>query len=86
MKGAWHIGISSQRTFCWMGSVRINLQQISLASSPVLVVLLPDRIKVSDFGLSTVFRHLGKERRLSRRCGTPPYIAPEVIITGNINS
>jgi serine/threonine protein kinase len=25
-----------------------------------------------------VFRHLGKERKLSRKCGTPPYIAPEV--------
>ena len=37
-----------------------------------------DRLKVSDFGLSTVFRHLGKERKLSRKCGTPPYIAPEV--------
>ena len=33
---------------------------------------------MSDFGLSTVFRHLGKERKLNRRCGTPPYIAPEV--------
>lgn len=37
-----------------------------------------DRLKISDFGLSTVFRHLGKERKLCRRCGTPPYIAPEV--------
>ncbi|XP_064398553.1 serine/threonine-protein kinase Chk1-like [Halichondria panicea] len=37
-----------------------------------------DRLKVSDFGLSTVFRHQGKERKLCRRCGTPPYIAPEV--------
>ena len=25
-----------------------------------------------------MFRHLGKERKLSRKCGTPPYIAPEV--------
>ena len=40
--------------------------------------VLPDQLKISDFGLSTVFRHLGKERKLSRRCGTPPYIAPEV--------
>jgi serine/threonine-protein kinase Chk1 len=37
-----------------------------------------DTVKISDFGLSTVFRHMGKERKLSRRCGTPPYIAPEV--------
>ena len=33
---------------------------------------------MSDFGLSTVFRHQGRERKLSRCCGTPPYIAPEV--------
>lgn len=37
-----------------------------------------DTVKISDFGLSTVFRHQGKERKLNRRCGTPPYIAPEV--------
>ena len=38
----------------------------------------PDVLKVSDFGLSTVFRHKGRERKLNRCCGTPPYIAPEV--------
>ncbi|XP_019853937.1 PREDICTED: serine/threonine-protein kinase Chk1-like [Amphimedon queenslandica] len=37
-----------------------------------------DVLKISDFGLSTVFRHLGRERKLTRCCGTPPYIAPEV--------
>ena len=36
-------------------------------------------MKISDFGLSTVYRHMGKERKLSKRCGTPPYIAPEVL-------
>ena len=40
--------------------------------------IIVDTVKISDFGLSTVFRHMGKERKLSRRCGTPPYIAPEV--------
>ena len=40
--------------------------------------VIADTVKISDFGLSTVFRHMGKERKLSRRCGTPPYIAPEV--------
>ena len=43
-----------------------------------LCFIISDRLKISDFGLSTVFRHLGKERKLSRKCGTPPYIAPEV--------
>eukprot|EP00731_Ephydatia_muelleri_P007105 Em0003g1353a len=37
-----------------------------------------DVLKISDFGLSTVFRHMGKERKLNRKCGTPPYVAPEV--------
>ena len=41
---------------------------------------LADVLKLSDFGLSTVFRHQGRERLLNRRCGTPPYIAPEVPI------
>lgn len=40
--------------------------------------IIVDTVKISDFGLSTVFRHMGKERKLNRRCGTPPYIAPEV--------
>ncbi|KAL5503126.1 hypothetical protein EMCRGX_G010032 [Ephydatia muelleri] len=34
-----------------------------------------DVLKISDFGL---FRHMGKERKLNRKCGTPPYVAPEV--------
>lgn len=37
-----------------------------------------DTLKISDFGLSTVFRHRGIERKLSKSCGTVPYIAPEV--------
>eukprot|EP01135_Chromosphaera_perkinsii_P012398 Nk52_evm9s2657 gene=Nk52_evmTU9s2657 len=36
-------------------------------------------VKLSDFGLSTLFRFKGKERELSRKCGTPPYVAPEVL-------
>eukprot|EP00057_Strongylocentrotus_purpuratus_P022517 XP_011676991.1 PREDICTED: serine/threonine-protein kinase Chk1-like [Strongylocentrotus purpuratus] len=38
-----------------------------------------DNLKVSDFGLATVFRHQGKERLLGKCCGTPPYVAPEVL-------
>ncbi|KAG8191955.1 hypothetical protein JTE90_007750 [Oedothorax gibbosus] len=37
-----------------------------------------DNVKISDFGLATIFRHKGKERILQNRCGTLPYIAPEV--------
>eukprot|EP00050_Salpingoeca_kvevrii_P001635 m.175375 g.175375 ORF g.175375 m.175375 type:complete len:509 (-) comp10421_c0_seq2:128-1654(-) len=35
-------------------------------------------IKITDFGLATLFRHLGNERLLDRACGTTPYSAPEV--------
>lgn len=36
-------------------------------------------LKITDFGLSTVFRMEGKERMLDRICGTPMYCAPEVL-------
>lgn len=38
-----------------------------------------DVLKISDFGLATVFRHEGRERQLDTCCGTVPYLAPEVI-------
>lgn len=37
-----------------------------------------DNVKISDFGLATIFRHKGQERILINRCGTMPYVAPEV--------
>ncbi|XP_065644325.1 serine/threonine-protein kinase Chk1 isoform X2 [Hydra vulgaris] len=36
-------------------------------------------LKITDFGLSTVFRYKDVERLLERCCGTPPYVAPEVL-------
>ncbi|XP_034947360.1 serine/threonine-protein kinase grp [Chelonus insularis] len=39
-----------------------------------------DNLKVSDFGLATVYRLQGKERCLEKRCGTLPYVAPEVLV------
>lgn len=39
-----------------------------------------DNIKISDFGMATMFRMKGKERLLDKRCGTLPYVAPEVLI------
>lgn len=39
-----------------------------------------DNIKISDFGMATVFRFRGKERLLEKRCGTLPYLAPEVLL------
>lgn len=38
-----------------------------------------DTLKISDFGMATLFRHKGKERALNRRCGTKPYMSPEVL-------
>ncbi|KAG7483869.1 hypothetical protein MATL_G00042980 [Megalops atlanticus] len=38
-----------------------------------------DNLKISDFGLATMFRHRGRERRLTRLCGTLPYVAPELM-------
>ena len=45
-----------------------------------------DVMKISDFGMATVFRHQGKERTLERRCGTMPYIAPEVLLRPNYSA
>ncbi|KAL9925305.1 serine/threonine-protein kinase grp [Glossina fuscipes] len=39
-----------------------------------------DNIKISDFGMATMFRCKGKERLLDNRCGTLPYVAPEVLL------
>ncbi|XP_074652670.1 serine/threonine-protein kinase Chk1-like [Tubulanus polymorphus] len=41
-----------------------------------------DNLRISDFGLATVFRHKGHERKLDRCCGTVPYVAPEVLYKG----
>ncbi|XP_050669739.1 serine/threonine-protein kinase grp isoform X2 [Leptidea sinapis] len=38
-----------------------------------------DQLKISDFGMATLFRRGGRERLLSRVCGTVPYAAPEVL-------
>ncbi|OQR71943.1 serine/threonine-protein kinase Chk1-like [Tropilaelaps mercedesae] len=39
-----------------------------------------DNLKISDFGFATIFRYLGQERLLDKKCGTLPYIAPEVLV------
>ncbi|KAJ9104577.1 hypothetical protein QFC21_002075 [Naganishia friedmannii] len=39
-------------------------------------------LKVSDFGLCAVYKHQGKERLLSGRCGSLPYVAPELNTSG----
>ncbi|KAE9556604.1 hypothetical protein FO519_000010 [Halicephalobus sp. NKZ332] len=36
-------------------------------------------LKISDFGMATIFKHNGSERLLTTKCGTLPYAAPEVL-------
>ncbi|KAE9533517.1 hypothetical protein AGLY_009155 [Aphis glycines] len=36
-------------------------------------------LKISDFGLATLFLSGGKRRKLDKNCGTRPYLAPEVL-------
>jgi serine/threonine protein kinase len=38
------------------------------------------KIKIIDFGLST---RIDKEEYLYKRCGTPGFVAPEIITKGN---
>lgn len=38
-----------------------------------------DNLKLTDFGLATMFRYKGHERLLNRLCGTLPYVAPELL-------
>ncbi|CAD5230584.1 unnamed protein product [Bursaphelenchus xylophilus] len=39
-----------------------------------------DIVKLSDFGLATIYKTAGKERILTQVCGTPQYAAPEVLV------
>ncbi|GAB6027452.1 hypothetical protein CHUAL_001712 [Chamberlinius hualienensis] len=39
-----------------------------------------DKLRITDFGMATLFRNGGEERLLQKRCGTLPYIAPEVLL------
>lgn len=39
-----------------------------------------NNLKISDFGMATIFRISGRERLLDKQCGTLPYVAPEVIL------
>eukprot|EP01147_Barroeca_monosierra_P002614 gene2614-5516_t len=36
-------------------------------------------VKVADFGFATVYKNKGRTRTLRLKCGTPPYVAPEVL-------
>ncbi|KAK4136665.1 Pkinase-domain-containing protein [Trichocladium antarcticum] len=36
-------------------------------------------LKIADFGMSTMFEYKGARKQSSTMCGSPPYIAPEVL-------
>ncbi|KAI1912527.1 Chk1 protein kinase [Ophidiomyces ophidiicola] len=40
-------------------------------------------LKIADFGLATLFEYNGKQKLSATLCGSPPYIAPEVIKCSN---
>ncbi|EUC65218.1 Serine/Threonine-kinase chk1 [Rhizoctonia solani AG-3 Rhs1AP] len=43
-----------------------------------LLLNLEGRLKISDFGLCSVFKYKERTRMLSERCGSLPYVAPEL--------
>ncbi|KAJ6553690.1 kinase-like domain-containing protein [Mycena vulgaris] len=45
-----------------------------------LLLEITEALKISDFGLSSVFKlkETGRTRTLMERCGSPPYVAPEL--------
>ena len=45
-----------------------------------LLIDANDVLKIVDFGFATLFRHKKSKRLMTKACGTPPYVAPEVIL------
>lgn len=39
-------------------------------------------LKLADFGMATMFEYKGQRKQSSTLCGSPPYIAPEIIACG----
>ena len=40
-------------------------------------------LKIADFGMATMFEYKGKRKTSSTLCGSPPYIAPEILACGH---
>jgi len=51
---------------------------------PENILLKNDTIKITDFGLATLYKNAdGVERLLESKCGTAPYVSPEVLAKPN---
>lgn len=57
-----------------------SMQCLLPNTSSKCVSIILGNLKITDFGLATVFRFKERERLLDRCCGTPPYVAPEVCV------
>ncbi|KAH8682259.1 serine/threonine-protein kinase chk1 [Xylariales sp. PMI_506] len=42
-------------------------------------------LKLADFGMATMFEYKGQRKLSSTMCGSPPYIAPEVLSCGRVD-
>ncbi|OAA39178.1 Calcium/calmodulin-dependent/calcium-dependent protein kinase [Metarhizium rileyi] len=42
-------------------------------------------LKLADFGMATMFEYKGQRKTSSTLCGSPPYIAPEILACGRVD-
>ncbi|KAI1261455.1 putative serine/threonine protein kinase [Xylariaceae sp. FL1019] len=42
-------------------------------------------LKLADFGMATMFEYKGQKKLSTTMCGSPPYIAPEVLACGRVD-
>ncbi|KAI1076170.1 putative serine/threonine protein kinase [Whalleya microplaca] len=50
-------------------------------------ILMSDNgnLKLADFGMATMFEYKGQKKKSSTMCGSPPYVAPEVLACGRMD-
>ncbi|KAI1384164.1 Pkinase-domain-containing protein [Hypoxylon trugodes] len=50
-------------------------------------ILMSDsgNLKLADFGMATMFEYKGQRKQSSTMCGSPPYVAPEVLACGRVD-
>ncbi|KAI1453070.1 Pkinase-domain-containing protein [Annulohypoxylon moriforme] len=39
-------------------------------------------LKLADFGMATMFEYRGQKKQSATMCGSPPYVAPEILVCG----